>query len=251
VASVPPEQANRATVRAEFERAARGFAERTRGRFDQLDVARFSRAQPGATVVEVGAGAGNFLALFAPVAAHLIAVDITPGMLREAQARHPRLRPLLADGAALPFPDGAIDLVASAQVLHHVPEPAPLLREMRRVKAARGRVLILDQVATERPAEAAAMNALEVLRDPSHAASRPPGELGRLLEAAGLALVDERQGEVEERLSQWMWPGEFPEARIAAVRAFIARRGHETGMAFRPAGDDYAFTRRRILLLAE
>lgn len=241
----------RETLRAEFERAATGFAERTRGRFDYLNVAAFSRVRPGASVLEVGAGTGNFLSLFQQVAGLLVAVDLTLGMLQEAQARYPALRLLLADGARLPLADRSIDLVTSAQTLHHLPDPLPVLQELRRVKADGGRVLVVDQVATERPQEAAAMTELDVLRDPSHAASRPASEHRRLIESARLRLVDLRMVDAEERLSQWMWPGEFPEQRIAAVRDFIARRGQETGMNFRADGDDYVFSRRRIMLLAE
>jgi hypothetical protein len=62
--------------------------------------------------------------------------------------------------------------------------------------------------------------------------------------------VDERIVEAEQRLSKWMWPGEFPPERIEQVRSFIAERGGETGMGFRREGDDWAFTRRRMMILA-
>ena len=243
---------HRASLRSEFERAAAAFAERTVGRFDQLAVVAFSRLREGGTVLEVGAGTGNFLALFEDVAALLLAVDVTPGMLEQARRRHPGLQLVLADGARLPLKDGSVDLAASAQALHHMPDPLPVLRELGRVSKGRGRVLVVDQVATEVPEEAAAMHELEVLRDPSHAATRPPSELRRLLAAAGLRLLDERLAEQEQRLSGWMWPAEFPPERIDAVRELIARRGGETGLGFRElGGGDYAFTRRRVMLLAE
>ena len=243
---------HRSSLRSEFERAAAAFAERTAGRFDQLDVVAFSRLREGGTVLEVGAGTGNFLALFQGVAALLLAVDITPGMLEQARLRHHGLQLVLADGVRLPLAGGSVDLAASAQALHHMPDPLPVLRELARVAAGRGRVLIVDQVASEAPEEAVAMHELEVLRDPSHAATRPPSELRRLLAAAGLRLVDERLTEQEQRLSGWMWPTEFPVERIDAVRELIARRGGETGLGFRElGGGDHAFTRRRVMLLAE
>ena len=243
---------HRASLRAEFERAAAAFAERTAGRFDQLDVVAFSRLRRGATVLEVGAGTGNFLALFQDVAGLLVGVDIARGMLEQARRRHPGLQLVLTDGAWLPLASGSVDLAASAQALHHMPDALPVLRELGRVAGSRGRVLVVDQVASEAPEEAAAMHELEVLRDPSHAATRPPSELRRLLAAAGLRLLDERLTEQEQRLSGWMWPGEFPPERIDAVRELIARRGGETGMGVRDVGGgDYAFTRRRVMLLAE
>ncbi len=47
-----------------------------------------------------------------------------------------------------------------------------------------------------------------------------------------------------------MWPGEFPQERIDATRDFVERFGSETGMDFERDGDDWVFTRRRIMLLA-
>ncbi|MFN2489165.1 MAG: class I SAM-dependent methyltransferase [Actinomycetota bacterium] len=237
-------------VTREFERAAHSFARRTHGRFDHLNVVDFARVRPAATVAEVGAGTGNFLRLFAAAAERLVALDLTPGMLHEAR-RHADMLLVAADGKHLPLTSRSVDLVASAQVLHHVLEPLSFLNEMRRVCAADGKVLIVDQVATERFEEAVAMTELERLRDPTHAASRPVSALRILLASAGLDVVDERLVESGQRFSDWMWAEEFPRARIDAVRDFIERRGVETGLEFERDGDDWVFVRRRVMLLAE
>lgn len=239
-----------ATVRAEFDRAAAAFAERTAGRFDHMDPVSFSRVQPGDTVVEVGAGTGNFLALFAGVAGRRIAVDLTPAMLEQAR-RHEGIDLVAGDGRRLPLRSGSAGLVASAQALHHVHDPATVVKEMRRVARPGGRVLLVDQVATERYEEALMMTELELARDPSHAMSRPPSAYRMIVRAAGLEIVDERVTESEQRLSSWMWPGEFPEERIAAVADLIEKIGPETGMGFERDGDDWVFVRRRLMLLAE
>lgn len=234
----------------EFTRAAPGFAARTKGRFDDLNAVAFSKVEQGAVVLEVGAGTGHFLSLFDELAASLIAVDITPAMLQQARKDHRRIAALVGDGARLPLRSGSVDLAATAQMLHHVAEPLPILNELRRVVRPEGAVLIVDQVAPERFEEAVAMSELEKIRDPSHAASRPPSAFRVLAQAAGLEVADLRVVESPSRFSKWMWPGEFPDARIEAVREFIATRGKETGMDFERDGDDYTFTRRRILLRA-
>lgn len=241
---------NHKAIQEEFERSASGFAERTVGRFDGMDVPGFARVRSHESVLEIGAGTGNFLKTFEGRAARRIALDLTSAMLQEAGRRHEGIELVQGDGVRLPFRTGSVDLVASAQMLHHVSEPVPILMEMRRIAGGEGRILVVDQHATERYEEQAFMNQLEVLRDPTHAVSRPPSAFRVMLQAAALRIVDERLWEGENRLSQWMWPGEFPPERIAAVRDFIERFGSATGMEWRQEDDDWVFTRRRIMLLA-
>lgn len=245
-----PDETEKDVIQVEFERAAETFAARTAGRFDHMDVVAFSGIRRGATVLEVGAGTGNFLALFDGVASRQIAVDVTFAMLKQARARNPAMEIVQADGAALPIRSRSIDLASSAQVLHHIHRPIPVLKEMRRVLADEGRVLIVDQVSPERVEETLAMNELELLRDPSHAMSRPPSGLRIMVAAAGLDIEAEEIHESIDRLSSWMSPAEFPAARIAAVERFVAEHGAETGMAFERDGDDWVYTRRRIQILA-
>lgn len=240
----------RRVLQEEFSRAAEAFSERTKNRFDELDAVGFSRVQRGQSVLEVGAGTGNFLRHFEPLAGRLVAVDLTPGMLEVGRREHSAILPVVADGGRLPFASRSFDLVTSAQTLHHVRQPMPFLREMRRVVTGEGRVLIVDQVATERYEEIAFRDQLEALRDPSHAVTRAPSSFTIMVQAAGMSVVDERIVTSQSRLSQWMWPGEYPPERIQIVRDFIERFGHETGMDWQRDGDDWLYTRRRILLLA-
>jgi ubiquinone/menaquinone biosynthesis C-methylase UbiE len=237
-------------VREEFDRAAAVFAQRTKGRFDAMGVPEFSRVQPHEIVLEVGAGTGNFLHLFEGRAASLVALDLTGGMLAEARRHHPYQLLVQGDAFRLPLRTGSVDLVTSAQALHHIWKPVPVLQEMRRVCAPGGRILIVDQLATESFEQIAFMNELETLRDPSHAMSRPRSAFRTIVMAAGLEILDERIHEDKSRFSKWMWEGEFPPERIQTVRAFVEKFGAETGMDFERDGDDWTFTRRRIMLLA-
>lgn len=50
----------------------------------------------------------------------------------------------LAEARALPFPDGAFDLVISNSLLHHIGDPTAILDEIARVAGAAGRVLLRD-----------------------------------------------------------------------------------------------------------
>ncbi len=214
-----------------------------------MDVVSFAGWQPSETVMEVGAGTGNFLSLFKR-ASLLLGIDAVPGMLARAQGHYPDLLVAAGDGRCLPLPPNSFDLVACAQMLHHEHRPLEVLMEMKRVMRPSGRLLVIDQVASEKFEEAIAMNELDFLRDPSHASSRPPSAFRVLFNLAGLSIIDERRWEGTQRLSQWMWKGEFPEDRIGRVHEFVVTRGTETGMDWQADGDDYIYTRRRIMLLA-
>jgi SAM-dependent methyltransferase len=237
-------------VREEFERAAAGFARRTVGRFDHLDVLTFSRVAPGSSVIEVGAGTGNFVSLFAPVAGRVVATDLTPGMLRVAREMHGLTRIICGDGARLPFADGAFDLVTSAHAMHHIPDPVAVLREMARIVAPGGRVMVVDITASDDPAAAARADEVMTIRDPSHARSLTTAEMRAALDASGLAVFDDRVVDRRGLVSNWMWPGEFPQERIAEVRAYVERHWREIGMDLQPDGDDFTYLDRRQMVLA-
>lgn len=240
----------RSRLNEEFDRTADSFASRTHGRFDRMNVVEFSQFARGQFILEVGSGTGNFLALFEG-AGGFFGVDLTMGMVRKATQLHPDQLSTVADGARLPFRSRSFDLVTSAQTFHHIPRPAPVLKEMRRVMKDDARMLVVDQVAGESYEQAMFMTELERLRDPSHAVSRSPSAMRVMVLAAGLEIVDERITEQTESLAEWMPTAEFPADRVEKVKTFVKKFGHETGMDFKPNGDDYLFTRRRIMLLAE
>lgn len=87
-------------------------------------------------VLEVGCGAGPLTAWLVDHGAHVTALDVSPEMLRLAEARvGGRARLLVADlGDGLDFmADGSVDVVVASLVLHYVRHWAPVLAEFRRV----------------------------------------------------------------------------------------------------------------------
>ena len=91
-------------------------------------------------VLDVGAGTGALLSLLAarlPGAA-LTAVDLAEGMARAARARTRRGEAAVGDAEALPFRDGAFELVVSTSVLQWLPRLEPAFAEARRALATGG-----------------------------------------------------------------------------------------------------------------
>lgn len=110
------------------------------------------RVEPGATVLEIGTGTGALLLLAkrAVPDAAAIGLDPDPRVLAIAarKARRAGVTLRLDRGYAdrLPYPDGSVDRVLSAFMLHHLPadQQHDGLREVRRVLAPGGRLHLLD-----------------------------------------------------------------------------------------------------------
>ena len=90
------------------------------------------------------------------------------------------------DVGSLPYADGTFDIVVTRFSMHHFLDPLVVLREMVRVCAPGGRVVVVDMYASDDPAKAAEWNRAEKLRDPSHVRCLTLPELKGLFGAAGL-----------------------------------------------------------------
>jgi SAM-dependent methyltransferase len=150
-------------------------------------------AQPGPddTVLDVACGGGIVVCAFAPHLRHATGIDVTPAMLERARAlaaEKALVNVTWQEGEVerLPYPDGGFTIVVTRFAMHHFLDPAAVFREMVRVCAPGGRVVVVDTYTSEDPAKAAAFNRLEILRDPSHARSLYLAELKGLFQTAGL-----------------------------------------------------------------
>jgi ubiquinone/menaquinone biosynthesis C-methylase UbiE len=153
-------------------------------------IVEWSGVGPADTVLDVACGGGHVVCAFARVARHATGIDLTPAMLEQAR-KHQMAEGLanvtwtLGDVAPLPFPDAHFTLAISRYAFHHFLDPLAVLREMRRVTAPGGKVMVVDSAPA--PERADAFNRMEKLRDPSHARAMPLDEQRALFAAAGLA----------------------------------------------------------------
>jgi SAM-dependent methyltransferase len=97
----------------------------------------------GARVLDLGCGEGATLVhLEAPDGA--VGVDLFEPKLELARRVLPGCRFVAASAESLPFPDGAFDHVLVRDVVHHLEDPGPAMREIRRVLAPGGIVDVLE-----------------------------------------------------------------------------------------------------------
>ncbi|HVH20624.1 MAG TPA: metalloregulator ArsR/SmtB family transcription factor [Myxococcota bacterium] len=108
----------------------------------------------GLRVADIGTGTGILAAELARLGLRVVAIDHSARMLEAAGAKLTaenvhgvELRQ--GEASALPLEDGAVDAAFAHMVLHYLPSPSDALREMARVVAPGGKVVIVDFVLHE------------------------------------------------------------------------------------------------------
>lgn len=93
--------------------------------------------RPGAAMLDYGCGVGYVCSLFAGQGYHATGIDISASALEIARRREPRATFLeVPSDGILPFDDDQFEVITCLGVLEHVPDPDPVVRELRRVARA-------------------------------------------------------------------------------------------------------------------
>jgi len=96
-----------------------------------------------APVLEVGCGDGSFTRNLAELSSRVTAVDISASQIERNARAHPEIRFLQHDvSQPFPFADGGFEVIWCSEVLEHLFDPGIALREMHRVLAPGGRLLV-------------------------------------------------------------------------------------------------------------
>ena len=151
------------SVLAQRRSRSREFFSEAADRWDRLRDEMFGRGffplallgllDPGLTVADLGCGTGAVSETLAPVVARVIAVDDSEPMLTAARDRlHAFDNVELRQGEleSVPIEDAHVEAATLILVLHHLPEPAKVLAEVRRVLEPGGRLLVVDMLPHER-----------------------------------------------------------------------------------------------------
>jgi ubiquinone/menaquinone biosynthesis C-methylase UbiE len=115
--------------------------------------------KPGDRVLDLACGTGAVARLAAERGARVTGLDVNAGMLAVARTQMPQLEWVEGSALAMPFADGAFDVVLCQLGLQFFPDPAAALQETRRVLANAGRSGASVYAAIERNPAAEALSA--------------------------------------------------------------------------------------------
>ena len=194
-------------------------------------------ATPGATVLDMGCGAGHASFAVAPHAKEVVAYDIAEPMLATvAGAARERgldnIRTQQGPAEKLPFADASFDWVLSRMSAHHWHGVPAALAEVRRVLKPGGRVLFVDIAGADHPLLDTHIQAIELLRDGSHIRDYRADEWVALFAAAGFKASIRERWRIDIEFGSWVARMRTPEPRVVAIRSMWASSPDEVRQYF-------------------
>lgn len=226
------------------------------------------RPQGDWQALDIATGAGHTAAAFAPHVAHVTASDVTNEMLEEtrklaAAKGLANLETATADAETLPFEDARFDLVTCRIAAHHFPDVPRFVAEVKRVLKPGGTFALVDNISpdslstpgytdAELADAAAAYNAFEKLRDPSHGRCLGLAEWCDVIAAAGLAMQHREILPKGMEFAPWAARMDVDAATVARLRSML-EEGTPALKAFlkpRRDGDALRFTLDEAIVIA-
>jgi ubiquinone/menaquinone biosynthesis C-methylase UbiE len=197
-------------------------------------------------VLDLGSGTGHTALAFAPHVQSVIGIDLTSAMLDQARqlAADRQLSNVTfqtGDVEALPFPDQSFDIVTSRYSAHHYPHPELAMREAARVLKPGGTLLLVDVVAPADPTQDTFLQAIELLRDPSHVRDHNVAQWQTMLSSVGLPSQHLGTWPLQLHFRSWIERMNTPPESEERIRFLLDGAPSDVRSAFQ-VQSDYSFS---------
>ena len=116
-----------------------------RGVYDGTGVAVAQLVGLEDEVLECACGTGAISTFLAPICKRLVATDFSEGMLKQARKKLAKYRNATverADITCLHYEDASFDIVIAGNIIHLLPDPGAVMRELERVVRAGGTIVV-------------------------------------------------------------------------------------------------------------
>jgi SAM-dependent methyltransferase len=247
-------------VRAQFGGSAAAYVTSAghAGGADLEQLVAWGRALAPTRVLDVATGGGHTALAFAGIAPQVTAYDVTEPMLAAARGllreRGAVAAFVAGDVQALPFRDGAFDVVTCRIAAHHFADVAAAVREVRRVLRPGGSFLLQDILGHDDPEAARFVTEVERRRDPSHVRAYRAVEWKAFLRAAGLTVMDSAVVAKGRPWEEWTGRTRMTSEARRALDAFVRAAPERCRAAFEfrlVDGRVESFTDRMLLIRAD
>jgi len=224
-------------------RAAAYIASSVHAQGEDLDALEAVVAgQSGAQLLDLGCGGGHVSFRVAPHVAQVTAYDLSAQMLgavTKAAAERGLTNVVTHLGTVerLPFGDGSFDFVFSRYSAHHWHDFAAALSESRRVLKDSGRAVFMDAVSPGPALLDTYLQAIELLRDPSHVRDYSIPEWIRSITSAGFLLEKVVRRRVRLEFAAWIARMRPPEVRVQAIRSLQKEMSSDVAKHFTVEAD--------------
>ncbi len=246
-------------MRAQYSRRARAYArssDHALGR-DLQRLVELLAPRPEESALDLATGTGFTALALAPHVLSVVALDLTPEMLAEAQrladeAGQDNVEFVLGDVHGLPFVDAKFDLVTVRRAPHHFADIAQAVAEIHRVLKPRGRLGLTDQVSPEDPEAGALIEELERLRDPSHVQALTATAWRRTLGAAGFEVEALEIQPTGRSVDDWLQVAGTSAEVGATIRRKLAQAPARVREQLGYQGEDspHTFVQQRLVVVA-
>jgi 2-polyprenyl-6-hydroxyphenyl methylase/3-demethylubiquinone-9 3-methyltransferase len=168
--------------------------------------------RPGERVLDVGCGAGRFLAALTDAGADAVGVEVAGAALERARRNAPEAELALVEpDGSLPLPHHSVDVAWCSEVLEHVADAGALLHEVRRVLRPGGRLLVTVPFHGRAQAALIALTRFDAHFDPL-------GQHLRFFTRASLAAALQQTGFTDVEVRPWGGPPLLRRSLVARAR---------------------------------
>ncbi|MBB3910182.1 class I SAM-dependent methyltransferase [Sphingomonas desiccabilis] len=228
-----------AVVEAQFGSQASAYvASSVHAEGEDLDAleAIAARERPS-RALDLGTGGGHVAYRLAAHAGSVAAVDLSAAMLEAvsetAQARGlANVETCVASAERLPFATASVDLLACRYSTHHWQQWGAGLREARRVLKPGAPAIFIDVISPGYPVFDTHLQAIELLRDPSHVRNYTEAEWTAALADAGFRVRRSEKRRVRMDYASWVDRMRTPDAHRAAIRSLQQRASAQASAYF-------------------
>lgn len=200
----------------------------------------------GGVHLDVATGAGHTAFQMAPRCDWVIASDLTQSMLEStrkngAQKGVTNFRLLQSDAENIALQDESVDSVSVRIAPHHFTDVQKSIDEMARVLKRGGKLVYIDNIAPEEPAEAKRYNDFETVRDPSHHRCDSLPVLIEMFENAGLKILHTEVIRKKMNFAEWVNRPHLNDGERANLRKFLDEATPAIAYWLQPREEDGEF----------